>query len=128
MSTVIPNGGGDDVTTGDLGAWDAVSTIPGGDQTSEESDITSDIEARVGRIAAGWTDSGGPGGFQQDVALEVLQRAAALQGEINLSVRQWAKQGRERALSEMLGPLVKALVERDRLILELRERLNASPY
>lgn len=128
MPVAIPNGGGDDITTSDLSAYNAAVSVSGGDQTADESGLVSDVEERAERIAAGWTDSGGAGGYQQAVALEVLQRGAALQAEIDKSVRQWAKQGRERALTEMLGPLVKALVERDRLLLELRERLNGSPY
>ena len=128
MPTAIPDGGGDDLATNDLQAYNAVKNIPEGERTAEQAELAEDIEAQAAALAQGWDDSGGPGGFQVDVSAEVLLRAATLQGQVQSSVRQWAKQGRERAMLEMLGSLQQALIERDRLLLELRERLNASPY
>lgn len=149
MPTVIPNGGSNDITSaevsgyygGVLGAgpnrptttWDPAilsgdSSGGSGGQTSQEVQLVSSVEQKLDVIVQGWVDSGGPGGFQQAVAPEILRRAALLQGDLLASVRQWAKPGRERALSEMFGVFTKALVDRDRLLLELRERLNASPY
>jgi hypothetical protein len=142
MPTVIPNGGSDDITSAELGgystaadvseAWRSADqtfvTLGSGSQTVQEAEIVSSVEEKLDAIVEGWIDSGGPGGYQRAVSREILRRAALLQGDLVSSVRQWAKPGRERAMLEMLGVLTKALVERDRLLLELRERLNNSPY
>lgn len=146
MPNVIPNGGTGDITSAEVGAylgsklgdadprstWD--STIRGtntpttGNQTTAEVQIVQEVEDKLDAIVQGWVDSGGPGGHQQAVSREVLRRAALMQGNLLQSVRQWAKPGRERAMLEMFGVLTKEIVDRDRLLLELRERLNASPY
>lgn len=139
MPVVIENGGGGDVTSSELGGianpytdyLDKTQTFADpttGNLTPQESQLISHVEQKLDVIAQGWIDSGGPGGHQQAVSREILRRAALLQGDLLLSVRQWARPGRERALIEMFGVLTKALVDRDRLLLELRERLNASPY
>lgn len=99
-----------------------------GSFTPPEVALVATVEEKLEAIASGWVDSGGPGGHQAAVATEILRRVALLQGDLNRSVRQWAKPGRERALLEMMGVLVGAIHQRDRLLLELRERLNASPY
>jgi len=140
LPTVIPNGGGGDITSSEIIAlvsglnlvWDndtqEASSGGGGGQTQAETQLVSEVEAKLEAIATGWVDSGGSGGRQQAVAHEILRRAALLQGDLSGSVRQWAKPGRDRALMEMFGVLAKAIVDRDRLLLELRERLNDSPY
>jgi hypothetical protein len=127
MPTAIPNGGSA-ITTSELGAYYAVSSIASGQQTSTEAGIATEIDEKAAAVSQGWEDSGGPGGFQADVAAEIVTRAAVLQGQVQASVRQWETPGRERATMEMMGSLMQALIERDRLLLELRERLNASPY
>jgi hypothetical protein len=129
MPNAIPNGGGEDISTSDLQAYNAVINTPAGTQTAIDESISVDIEEKAEALAAGWTDSGGPGGFQRDVAAEVVIRAATLQGQVQASVRQWASRANtERGQMEIIGSLMQALIERDRLLLELRERLNASPY
>lgn len=140
MPIVIPNGGpSGSITSSELGGLsnpytdyrDKTQTFsdpPSGDYTPSEVQLISNVEQKLDAIVEGWVDSGGPGGHQQAVAYEVLRRAALLQGDLLGSVRQWAKPGRERAMLEMFGVLTKAITDRDRLLLELRERLNASPY
>ncbi len=147
MPTVIPNGGPGDITSAEIAGYGTGSrlgdadirttfdprirgttTPTTGDQTSSEVQVISNVEDKLDVIVTGWIDSGGPGGHQQAVAHEILRRAALLQGDLQTSVRQWAKPGRDRALLEMFGVLTKAVVDRDRLLLELRERLNASPF
>jgi len=139
MPIVIPNGGTGDITSSELGGLsnpytdyrDKTQTFtdpPGGNLTPQETQLISSVETKLSAIVQGWVDSGGPGGHQQAVSREILRRAALLQGDVLASVRQWAKPGRERAMTEMFGVLTRALVDRDRLLLELRERLNASPY
>jgi len=139
VPVVIPNGG-DDITSSELAGYggavqpvgrpdtQTISTGPTGDLTPAESSLVTNVERKLDAIVSGWVDSGGPGGFQRATSREILRRAALLQGDLNASVRQWAKPGRERALTEMFGVLTRAIVDRDRLLLELRERLNASPY
>jgi len=128
MPNAIPNGGGEDISTSDLAAYNAVVNLAPGSQSASDEGISTEIEEAAAVLASGWTDSGGPGGFQRDVAAEVLVRAARLQGQVQSTVRQWESPGRERATLEIMGSLMVALIERDRLVLELRERLNASPY
>ncbi len=146
MPTVIPNGGPGDITSAEIAGYGpgkfggvdprttfdptirGTTTPTTGDQTSSEVQVISDVEDKLDVIVTGWIDSGGPGGHQQAVAREILRRAALLQGDLQTSVRQWAKPGRDRALMEMFGVMTKAIVDRDRLLLELRERLNDSPY
>lgn len=140
MPVVIPNGGGGDITSSELIALvsgldllvnnqtQEITSGGGGAQTQSETQLVNSVESKLQEIAVGWVDSGGPGGHQRAVAHEVMRRAALLQGDLSKSVRQWAKPGRDRALMEMFGVLVKAVADRDRLLLELRERLNASPY
>ena len=128
MPIAIPNGSGDAITSAELTSYASVIHPFQGDLTAQQQQVRDDLEGRVTEIAQGWTDSGGPGGHQTDVALEVLERAALLQGDLAKTIRQWAKPGRERALMEMFGLLTKALVERDRLLLELRNRLNDTQY
>lgn len=146
MPTVIPNGGQGDITSAEVTAYGGgtlrgdrprttfdpailgTTTPTGGDLSPEEVQVISNVEEKLDIIVQGWVDSGGSGGRQQAVAHEILRRAALVQGDLLSSVRQWAKPGRERALLEMFGVLTKAMVERDRLLLELRERLNDSPY
>ncbi len=140
MPVVIPNGGTEDITSAELGAYGAsvqpvgnpdtmaVTTSPTGNLRAPEAQVVSRVEQKLDAIVQGWVDSGGPGGYQQAVSREVLRRAALMQGNLLASVRQWARPGRERAMLEMFGVLTKEIVNRDRLLLELRERLNASPY
>ena len=142
MPSVIPNGGSDDITGAELGGYSAALDISGawrpGDQTfvtpktgnltSPEAQVVSRTEEKLEALVQGWIDSGGPGGHQRAVSREILRRAALMEGNLRKSVRQWAKPGRERALSEMFSVLVAEISARDRLLLELRERLNNSPY
>jgi hypothetical protein len=126
-TVAIPNGGGDDIGIGDLQSYNSIRQNPSPPNSTEEG-ITQDVEQRLDAIAGGWEDSGGAGGVQIDVSREVLERAAALVGQLQGAVHRWETPGRQRAQIEMIGSLVQALTERDRLLLELRERLNASPY
>jgi len=145
MPVAVPDDGSVQITSSELGGYVGATKTPGlnegarkdytqssasgdGSLTPQESMIVSDVEEKIAAIALGWVDSGGPGGHQRAVAREILRRAALLQGDLVGSVRQWAKPGRERAMLEMFGVLTRAIVDRDRLLLELRERLNASPY
>ena len=140
MPVVIPNGGGDDITSTEISAYaggsladyasgsQTFTEFPTGDRMPQESKVISAVDAKLDAIAQGWIDSGGPGGLQRANSREVLLRSALLQGELISSVRQWSRPGRERALLEMFGVLVKALADRDRQLIELRERLNQSPY
>jgi hypothetical protein len=127
MPLVFRNGTG--VTSAEISAYHGASQQKAAGVISAAGQgITQEVEDKVDEISNSWTDSGGTGHVQKDVAPEVLARAAAVQGQLASTVRQWAKPGRERALLEMFGVLTQALGERDRLLLELRERLNASPY
>jgi len=128
MPIAIPDGDQVPITSSELTAYDS-ALLRGrgaGDRSAQEEALVSAVDDKLAVISSGWTDSGGPGGFQAAVASEVLERAASLQGNIAASVRQWARPGRERALMEMFGSLLEELTERDRLLLELRERVNAA--
>lgn len=145
MPVVIPNGGSA-ITSTEIAAYGPGTfggTLPTttfdprikgtvtpttGNQTASEVQVVNNVNDKLDVVVSGWIDSGGSGGRQQAVAREILRRAALLQGDLQLSVRQWAKPGRDRALMEMFGVMTKAVVDRDRLLLELRERLNSSPY
>ncbi len=100
----------------------------GGNVTPQQASVVNHVEQKLDAVVSGWVDSGGPGGHQQAVAHEILRRASLLQGHLLQSVRQWAKPGRERAMLEMFGVVTQAMVDRDRLLLELRDRMNDSPY
>jgi hypothetical protein len=96
--------------------------------TAQSQQVKKEVDTKLAEISAGWEDSGGTATHQKDVAPEVLARAAEIQSNLAATVRAWAKPGRERALMEMFGVFTAALADRDRLLLELRERLNVSPY
>lgn len=128
MPTVIPDGD-NRITSAEVTAYGGAQQAKvAGTFGSTEQAVQERVEAKLAQLSSGWRDSGGSGGKQQAVAPEVLSRAAELQTTLADVVRQWAAPGDERALMEMFGVLTKAIVERDRLLLELRERLNASPY
>jgi len=131
MAKLIPDGDATTVFTSAGAAYATsleIQTVAAGASLQAAQQVTAETNEKVAAISQGWQDSGGPGGNQQAVATEVATRAAQLQAELTRVVRQWAKPGRERALTEMLGVIAGAIAERDRLLLELRERLNASPY
>lgn len=97
-----------------------------GAQTAQEQAVVAATESSLRAIAETWRDeTKQTTTYQRDLAPEILERAAALQGELARVVRQWARPGREQALMEMFGVLTRAIVERDRLLLELRERVKA---
>jgi hypothetical protein len=123
MPTAIPNGGGsEELTTGDLIAYNSTQQTAPGAQSTAEQQVSTDVEARVQVLAAGWTDT------PSVDPLEVLQRSARLQGDVAGAVRQWARSGSERRMLEMIGSLTAELTVRDRELLELKARLDASPY
>lgn len=123
MPSAIPNGGGgEDLTTSDLVAYNSSIANTGGGQTATEAEVTADVEERVQRLAAGWTNT------PSVDPIEVLARAGALSGNLAAAVRQWARPGSERRMLEMIGSLTEELTKRDRELLELRARLDASPY
>jgi hypothetical protein len=129
MPIVLANGGGSKITSSEITAYAAATkAATTAQQTSEEQAVVTSVEEKLVAISASWVDSGGAGGNQRAVSGEVLTRAGELQNDLASTVRQWAKPGRERALMEMFGTLTKHLADRDRLLLELRERLNGSPY
>jgi hypothetical protein len=127
----MPNVLGDDdsgLTSSEITGYAGATGTTAGNRTPEEQAAIVAALAKLSVISGGWTDSGGPGGFQQAVAAEVLTRAATTQDALAKSIRQWAKPGRDRALMEMFGVITGRLVEMDKTLLELRERLNDSPY
>jgi hypothetical protein len=58
----------------------------------------------------------------------LLKRTAEMQRQLTKTIRQYARPGRERALLEMFSVVTAGVANRDLLLLELRERLNNSPY
>jgi hypothetical protein len=119
----IPNGGGgEDLNLGDLIGYNNSVSKPPGDQTPQEQNVVEDVEQRVDSIAGGWTET------PQADPREVLERAGVLAADIAGAVRQWARPGSERRQLEMIGILVKELTKRDRELLNLKARLDASPY
>lgn len=135
MPAAIPNGGGgDDPTTGELAAYNSATSKANGDQTASDQQVIADVEAKIAAIAGGWVDSGGTGGRQAQIALEVAAFSGQLEADRLAAVNQWAptasKAGPQarKAQAEMHGADTKSIVEMYRLLLELRERLNDSPY
>lgn len=135
MPAAIPNGGGGgDPTTGESGAYNnAISKDPG-DQTAADQQLIQSFEQRVQAIGDARADTGGPGGHQAAVALEVGRFAGALEARRKAAVDQYAPEASggtlkaRRAQSEMHGADTQSLVELAWLLFELRERLNDSPY
>ena len=132
MPVAIPNGGGDqDPTSSQLAAYRAATATPSGNQTAQEQALIAEIEGKVQAIAQGWEDSGGTGGRQALVALEVADFAGRLEAARLQAINQWAKEagrGSRKAQTEMHGADTVYMVELARLLFELRERLNDSPY
>lgn len=131
MPTAIPNGDWvASVTTSELSAYGAAkfarNTLsgqyeakPSGASSSEELAIVDVVDQKVESIAqTDWS------AIEQQLRQEIVERGALLQVQLVDSVRQWARPGRERALLEMFGVLTAALVDRDRTLLELRERVT----
>lgn len=135
MPTAIANGGApDDPTTSEAAAYNVAVSKPAGDRTPEEQAVVDDYEGKVTAIGNAKVDSGGPGGFQAAVALEVGREIARLERNRKRAIDQWAKQaarggpGARKAQAEMHGADSETLAKLMFTIFELRERLNASPY
>jgi len=132
MPAAIPNGGGgEDPTSSQVAAYSAALAKVAGSRSAQEQATITEIEAKVQAIAQGWADSGGTGGRQTAVALEVAGFIGRLEAARLQSVNQWAREaakGSRKAQAEMHGADTEFIVELARLIFELRERLNDSPY
>jgi hypothetical protein len=135
MPTAIPNGDpSDDPTTSEAAAYNSSISIPAGDRTPEEQATVDEYEGKVTRIGAGKTDSGGTGGRQAAVAVEVGRTIAEMERNRKKSIDQWATKAARggpevrRAQSEMHGADSATLSSVLFLLYELRERLNDSPY
>lgn len=131
MPVAIPDDEGGGPTTGEAAGYAAALEVPPGDRTAAEQAAIAAFEAKMAAISGGWKDSGGPGGFQAKVALEVGRFVGQLEAARQQSVNQWAKEaarGSRKAQAEMHGADSASLVTLARLVYELRERLNVSPY
>lgn len=129
MPIIAKDGAGSEITSSEINAYRAAQEqAASGEQTAAGQAVAAAVDAKVAQIAGSARDSGGTGDYQAAVMPEVMDRAAELQGALASTIRTWAKPGHERGLLEMFGQVVGALVEKDKLILELRERLNNSPY
>jgi hypothetical protein len=121
--------------TSEVAAYAAAKEKVAGDRTAQEQAAITSVEAEVTRVAGGWQDSGGTGGRQAAVALDVLDFASRLDGARKQSINQHAEKaqggaGRQarHAQTEMHGADTEFFIELARLLFELRERLNDSPY
>lgn len=135
MPVAIPNGGGgSDPTTSEAAAYSQAKNKPPGNQTAQEQALVQSFEAAVTGIAQGWQDSGGTGGRQAAVALRVAAFAGELSALRNAAVNQYAEEAASetakarKAQAEMHGSDTQAFVALARLLFELEERLNDSPY
>lgn len=135
MPTAIPNGGGeDDPTTSEAAAYNAAISVPPGDRTAQEQATIEDYEAKVQTVGNGKVDSGGTGGRQAAVALEVGRTIAKLENDRKKSIRQWAQKAASggpnarKAQEEMHGSDTATMANLLFLLYELRDRLNSSPY
>jgi hypothetical protein len=135
VPAAIPNGGGgSDVTTAQLAAYSAAKSKSAGDQTAQEQATVAAVEAAVQTVAQGWQDSGGPGGDQAAAAIEVAERLGRLEAKRVQVINQHAEkasggtQESRRAQAEMHGADTEFFHEVLRELIELRQRLNRSPY
>jgi hypothetical protein len=134
MPIAIVEGDTGGTSTSQLAAYSAAKNKAAGDQTAQEQQIVAAVEASVNQAAQGWTDSGGTGGRQAAVALEVARFTADLEARRVAAVNQYATDASggtlkaRKAQSEMHGADTQTIVELARLVFELRERLNDSPY
>jgi len=110
------------ISSAEVAAYGTAASKPAGDRTAAETALVAGVEAKAGQVSQGWNAT------QQQVAAEVLARAAELQAEMQATIRQYAKTGRSNSLSEMFSVLTKAMAKRDREILEALARLDGSPY
>lgn len=143
MPTAIPNGGGGEdtePTTSEAAAYHSAVSIPSGERSAEEQQVVEEYEEKVEAIGETKADTGGPaagvpgGGKKTDVSLEVAGMIGELEYRRKQLVDQWARDaaragpGLRRAQSEMHGADTPTLVDIIWLLLEIRERLNDSPY
>lgn len=129
MTIIAKDGADSEITSSEINAYRAAKDqAAAGLQTAAGQNVETSVDVKVAQIAGSARDSGGSGNYQAAVMPEVMDRAAELQGNLAQTIRTWAKPGHERGLLEMFGQVVGALVEKDKLLLELRERLNNSPY
>lgn len=132
VPAAIPNGGGGgDPTTSELAAYNSAKSKPPSEQTAQDQETIKELEAKLATIAAGWEDSGGTGGRQEAVRLEVAAFAGRLEGARLASINQWARSAAaggpqsRKAQSEMHGADTEFIIELARLLYELRDRVNA---
>lgn len=133
MPAAIPNGGGGgDITTSQVAAYHAAISKPAGSQTAQEQAIVKEVETKVTQVAGGWIDSGGAGGRQAAVALEVARLVGKLEADRVASVNQWAPDATgssakaKKAQTEMHGADTPTIAEMLRLLFEIRDRMNAA--
>lgn len=135
MPAAIANGGStDEPTTSQAAAYNQATSKAPGDRTPDEQAVVDDYEKKVAAIGNTKKDSGGPGGHQAAVALEVGRTIAELERNRKKSIDQWAREasrggpGARKAQAEMHGSDSETLAKMLFLLYELRDRLNASPY
>lgn len=122
---VTPTGfdpGATGITAPEVAAYQTAQATPPGEQTAAEQAVVAAVEAKLSVISVDWN------AIQQAVNSEVLIRAAQLQKSVTDIVRQYSLPRQSGPQSEMFSVVTNAMVERDRTLLELRERLDASPY
>jgi len=113
---------GQQVTASEATAYSTASAKPAGNRTAQEQQTIASVEGKVSTLSAGWS------AYQAAAAAEILTRTARVQAELSEQIRKSAKPGRERALLEMFSVLTKANADLLRDLVELRGRLDASPY
>lgn len=131
MPIAINGGGAGGPPTAQAAAYAAALAVSPGNQNASEQAVIAAFEGTILELAGGWDDSGGTGGRQAAVALEVAAFIGNLEAARLASVNQWAKEaakGSRKAQAEMHGADSLAIAEIVRLLYELRERLNDSPY
>lgn len=130
----INGGGGASTTNSQAAAYQAATSKAAGDQTAQEQAVVQEYEAAFTAIGEAWVDSGGTGGRQAAVALEVAAFTAELEARRNAAINQHAEKAvggtlqARHAQTEMHAADTQTLIDLARLVYELRERLNDSPY
>ena len=117
MVFVFEGDGPNSIPAPQVAAYQQAAAIPQASRTTEEQQVVDAVDAKFANVIGSWN------AIQRDVSPEVLAFATSLQGDMTRVIRQYAGPGRERAYTEMFSTVTARMVEMERVILELRERV-----
>ena len=109
-------------------AYAGAAAVPVADRTPTQAAIVASGDTQLAAAAAAWSAQAPTAQPVADPA-DVMAFATNLQADVQRMVRQQVTRGFvEGSISEILSVLTSRMVDMERQILNLKARLDASPY